>query len=104
MTVVGLEAVLILGTIVFSIGLYGALSKKSIVGILISLEIMAIAISINLVAINRFVTLSQMTGLYMTIFTMVTSAAEIGIGLGLIIAIYRARESSEVTDLEELKG
>lgn len=101
---VGLEGVLLLGTMVFAIGIYGALSKKSVIGILISLEIMAIAVSINLVAINRFVTLSSMTGLYVSIFLMVISAAEVGIGLGLIIAIYRARRSSEVPDLDELKG
>lgn len=101
---VGLEGVLLLGTIVFAIGIYGALSKKSTIGILISLELMAIAIAINLVAINRFVTLDDMTGLYVTIFTMVTSAAEVGIGLGLIIAIYRAKRSSEVSELTELKG
>lgn len=104
MTGVGLEGVLLLGTVVFAIGIYGALSKKSTIGILISLEIMAIAIAINLVGINRFVTLDDMTGLYVTIFTMVTSAAEVGIGLGLIIAIYRSRMSSEVSELDELRG
>lgn len=104
MTGVGLEGVLLLGTVVFAIGIYGALSKKSTIGILISLEIMAIAIAINLVGINRFVTLDNMTGLYVTIFTMVTSAAEVGIGLGLIVAIYRSRMSSEVSELDELRG
>lgn len=101
---IGLEASLLLALVIFSIGLYGAISKKSTIGILISLEVMAIAIAINLVAINRFVTLSEMTGLYFTIFMMVTAAAEVGIGLGLVIAIYRAGRTSEVSDLDELRG
>lgn len=101
---VGLPAFLLLAALLFSIGLYGAISKKSTIGILLSLEVMAIAISINLVAINRFVTMSEMTGLYVSIFTMVTSAAEVGIGLGLFIAIYTSGRTSEVTDLQELKG
>lgn len=101
---VGLHAFLLLAAVIFSIGLYGAISKKSTIGILISIELMAIAVSINLVAINRFATMTEMTGLYVTIFTMVTSAAEVGIGLGLFIAIFTAGRTSEVTDLEELRG
>lgn len=101
---VGLEAFLLLSAAIFSIGLYGAISKKSTIAILMSLEIMSIAISLNLVAINRFATTSQMTGWFFTIFTMVTAAAEVGIGLGMIIAIYRRSHTAEVSDLTEMKG
>lgn len=101
---VGLEAFLLLSSAVFAIGLYGAISKKSTIAILMSLEIMSIAISLNLVAINRFVTPSEMTGWFFTVFTMVTSAAEVGIGLGMLIAIYRRAHTSEVSDLDEMKG
>ncbi|MBK5210843.1 MAG: NADH-quinone oxidoreductase subunit NuoK [Coriobacteriia bacterium] len=101
---VGLDAFLLLSAALFSIGIYGAISKKSTIGILMSLEIMSIAITLNLVAIDRFVTPAAMTGWFFALFMMVTSAAEIGIGLALVIAIFRAGKTSEVSDLTELKG
>lgn len=101
---VGLEAFLLLSAALFSIGLYGAISKKSTIGVLMSLEIMAIAISINLIAFSRWVTPEAMTGWFFTLFMMVISASEVGIGLALIIALYRRGRTSEVSDYTELKG
>ena len=101
---VGLEAFLILAAVLFSLGLYGAVSKKATVQLLMSLELMAIAININLVALSRFVTPQTMDGMFFAIFTMVVSAAEIGIGLGLVLALYRQANSSEVTSLTKLEG
>lgn len=101
---VGLESFLLLSAALFSLGLYGAVSKKSTIGILMSLEIMSMAISINLIALNRWVNPALADGWFFTIFQMVVSAAEVGIGLALIIAIFRRGNTSEVSDLHELKG
>jgi len=101
---VGVEPFLMLAAVLFSLGLYGALSKKATVQLLMSLELMSIAVNINLVALSRFVTPQTMEGLFFAIFTMVVSAAEIGLGLGLVLAIYRQARTSEVTNLTELKG
>lgn len=101
---VGVEAFLILAAVLFSLGLYGAVSKKGAVQVLMSLELMAVAININLVALSRFVTPITMDGLFFTLFSMVVSAAEVGLGLALVIAIYRRSRLSEVTGLNELKG
>lgn len=101
---VGVEPFLILAAVLFSLGLYGALSKKATVQLLLSLELMAIAININVVALSRFVTPRTMDGLFFAIFTMVDSAAEVGLGLALMLAIFRRAKSSEVTNLHELKG
>jgi NADH-quinone oxidoreductase subunit K len=101
---VGVEAFLMLAAVLFALGLYGVLSKKATVQLLMSLELMAIAININLVALSRFVTPQTMDGLFFAVFTMVVSAAEIGLGLGLVLAIYRTARTSEVTDLTELEG
>lgn len=101
---VGLEAFLILSAVLFSLGLFGAVSKKGAVQILMSLEVMAVAVNINLVAISRFLTPLTMDGQFFTIFAMVISAAEIGLGLALVLAIYRRARQSEVTGLNELKG
>lgn len=101
---VGLEAFLILGAVLFSLGLYGAVSKKGAVQVLMSLELMSVAVGLNLIAFSRFRTPAEMTGWYFTVFTMVVSAAEVGLGLALILAVYRRSSTSEVTDLSELKG
>ena len=101
---VGLEAFLMLAAVLFSLGLYGAVSKKATVQLLMSLELMAIAVNINLVAFSRFVTPKTVDGWFFAVFTMVVSAAEVGLGLALILAIYRRSRGSEVTDLTELKG
>ncbi|NTU71627.1 MAG: NADH-quinone oxidoreductase subunit NuoK [Coriobacteriia bacterium] len=100
----GIEPFLMLAAVLFSIGLYGALSKKATVQLLLSLELMAMAVNINLVAFARFVTPMTMDGVFFAVFTMVVSAAEVGLGLGLVIAIYRSLKSSEVTSMNELKG
>lgn len=101
---VGLDAFLILGAVLFSMGLYGAVTKRGAVQVLMSLELMSVAIGVNLVAFSRFRTPVEMTGWFFTVFTMVISAAEVGLGLALILAIYRQSRSSEVTGLSELKG
>ena len=100
---VGVEAFLMLAAVLFSLGLYGAVSKKGAVQVLMSLELMSVAVNINLVALSRFVTPVTMDGLFFTIFVMVISAAEVGLGLALIIAIYRRARTSELTGLSELK-
>jgi NAD(P)H-quinone oxidoreductase subunit 4L len=101
---VGVQAFLMLAAVLFSLGLYGVLSKKATVQILMSLELMAIAININLVALSRFVTPKTMDGLFFAVFSMVDSAAEIGLGLALVLAVFKHSNDSEVTGLSELKG
>jgi NAD(P)H-quinone oxidoreductase subunit 4L len=69
-----------------------------------SLEVMAVAVNINLLAFSRFVTPVTMDGQFFTMFSMVVSAAEIGLGLALVLAVYRRSRKSEVVDLDDLKG
>lgn len=101
---VGLPAYLLLAAALFSLGLYGAVSKKGAVQILMSLELMSVAVDLNLLAFSKFVTPLQMTGQFFTVFVMVLSAAEIGLGLALVVAIFRASHTAEVASLSELKG
>jgi NADH-quinone oxidoreductase subunit K len=93
-----------LAAALFSLGLYGAVSKKGAVQVLMSLELMAVSININLVSFAHFVTPKTMDGWFFAVFAMVVSAAEVGLGLALILAIYRRSRDSEVTGLSELKG
>lgn len=101
---IGLEAYLILGAALFSIGLYGAVSKRGAVQVLMALELMAIAVDINMLAFSRYVTPLPMTGQFFAVFVMVISAAEVGLGLALVLAIFKRSRSAEVTELSELKG
>ena len=100
---VGLEAFMMLAAVLFSLGLYGAISKRSTIQLLISFELMAMAISINLVAIDRWVTPVRATGQFFALFEMALAAAEIAIALALVVAIYRSAQSTEVEDFSQLR-
>lgn len=101
---IGLTHLLVLAALLFSIGLYGALSRRNAVHVLMSLELMANAVNINLVAFSRFVTPATLDGQFFAVFSMVVSAAEIGLGLALVLAIYRRKKSVELDAIQDLKG
>ncbi len=101
---VGVAGFMALAAVLFSLGLYGALSRKSAVMVLMSLEIMANAVNLNAVALSRFLAPERMTGQYFAVFSMVVSAAEIGLGLALVLAIYRKRRTVELEAMQELRG
>ncbi len=100
---IGLEHYLILSAILFSIGLYGALSKRNAIVILMSIEIMLNAVNISMVAFSRYITPALLTGQVFAIFIMVVAAAEAAVGLAIIIAIYRSRDTIEVTKIDLMK-
>ena len=101
---VGPEAFMILAAVLFTLGLYGAVSKRSAVMVLMSLELMAVSVNLNMVALSRFITPETMAGQFFAVFTMVVSAAEIGLGLALVLAIYRQSRSIELSSMDRLKG
>ena len=101
---VGLPHLLTLAALLFGIGMYGALSRKNAVHVMMSLELMANAVNINLVALSRFVTPEALTGQFFAVFSMVVSAAEIGLGLALVLALYRSKKSVELEAMQDLKG
>ena len=100
---IGLEHYLILSTILFSIGLYGALAKRSAIVILMCIELMLNAVNIALVAFSRYVVPLLLTGQVFAIFIIVVAAAEAAVGLAIIIAIYRGRETIDATKIDLMK-
>jgi NADH:ubiquinone oxidoreductase subunit K len=100
---VGLEHYLILSAVLFSIGLYGALAKRNAIVILMSIEIMLNAVNIAMIAFSRFIVPSLLTGQVFAIFIMAVAAAEAAVGLAIIIAIYRSRETIEATRIDLMK-
>jgi NAD(P)H-quinone oxidoreductase subunit 4L len=100
---IGLEHYLILSAILFSIGLYGALSKHNAIVILMCIEIMLSAVNIALVAFSRYIVPLQLTGQVFAIFTIAVAAAETAVGLAIIIAIYRNRETIDAGKIDLMK-
>jgi NAD(P)H-quinone oxidoreductase subunit 4L len=100
---VGLEHYLILSAVLFSIGLYGALAKRNAIVILMSIELMLNGVNIALVAFSRYIVPLALTGQVFVIFVMVVAAAEVAVGLAIIIAIYRHRETIDATKINLMK-
>lgn len=95
---------LILAAALFCLGLYGVLSRRNAIAVLMGVELMLNAVNINLVAFNRFVTPALVVGQVFAIFVLAVAAAEAAVGLALIIAIYRARDSVNLEDADLMKG
>ena len=102
----GLEHYLILSAGMFSIGLYGALAKRNAVAILMCIEIMLNAVNIALVAFSRYLVPNSvlLTGQVFAIFIITVAAAEAAVGLAIIIAIYRSRQSVDVEQADSMNG
>jgi NADH:ubiquinone oxidoreductase subunit K len=87
----------------FSIGMFGVLSRRNAIAILMSIELMLNAVNINLVAFWRYETPLQLNGQVFAAFVFVVAAAEAAVGLALIISIYRRRRSVIAEDVHMLK-
>jgi NAD(P)H-quinone oxidoreductase subunit 4L len=100
---VGLKSYLILSAILFSIGLYGALSKRNAIAIMLCIEIMLNAVNISMTAFSRYVTPTELTGQIFPLFIMIVAAAETAIGLAIIMNIYRKRGSVNTMKIDLMK-
>lgn len=100
---VGLEHYLVLSAILFAIGLYGALAKRNTIAILLCIEIMLNAVNIAMVAFSRYVAPQMLTGQVFVIFIMAVAAAEAAVGLAIIMAIYRRRNTVDPTEIDSMK-
>lgn len=100
---IGLNHYLLLGTVLFGIGAYGVFAKRNAIAVLMSIELMLNAVNVNFVAINRFLQPAAGMGQLFAIFVIVVAAAEVAVGLALIISIYRHRKSVDLNDFSLLK-
>jgi len=99
---IGLNHYLLLSAMLFAIGTIGVLVRRNVILVLMSLELMFNAANINLVAVSYF--RPDLTGQIFSIFTITVAAAEVAIGLGLVIALFRNKEAINVDDFSLLKG
>jgi NADH-quinone oxidoreductase subunit K len=95
---------LLLAAGLFSIGLYGVIARRNAVAILMSVELMLNAVNINLIAFWRYGSPEQPTGMAWAIFVLTVAAAEAAVGLALLIAVYRTRQSVVAEELDLLKN
>ena len=114
-----LESFLIVGAILFAIGLYGALSNRNAITVLMSLELMFNAVNITAVALSRYVVPAGLasdpaiageelarlllTGQIFAIFIITVAAAEVALGVAIVIAVYRSRQTAFVTDANQMR-
>jgi NADH-quinone oxidoreductase subunit K len=98
----GLHAYLTLAALVFAIGLFGVLTRRNAVGILLGIELMLNAVNINLVAFARWQ--ADVAGLVFTLFTIAITVAEVAVGLAIVIVIFRVRRTVDADRLDLLRG
>lgn len=93
----------LLSGVLFSLGLYGVLARKSAVLILMSIELMLNAVSLNLVGAAIFLDPNQILGQILAIFIIVVAAAEVGLAIAIILRVYRNRKSVNVDEIDIMK-
>ncbi len=102
---IGLQHFLVLSAILFAIGMFGALSRSNAVGVLLSIELMLNAVNVMMVAFACYVESSQpLAGQLFAIFIMTVAAAEAAVGLAIIIAIFRHRQTVDLRNINVLRG
>jgi NADH-quinone oxidoreductase subunit K len=94
---------LVLAALLFSLGVYGVLTRRNAVLVLLSVELMLAAVNINLVAFDRFLADQLAGGQVFALFIIAVAAAEVGIGLAIVLLIFRNRRNANVDDLDLMK-
>jgi NADH-quinone oxidoreductase subunit K len=87
----------------FCCGVYGFITRKNMIAILISLELMLNSVDINFVVFNRFLFPGELEGMFFTLFAIAIAAAETALAIAIIINIYRAAKNVDVTGLNQMK-
>ncbi len=98
-----MEYYLILSTVMFFTGIYGFLTRKNLLAILISIELVLNSVEINFSVFNRFLYPEQMEGMFFSLFGIAISAAETAVAIAIIINIYRIVDNIDVRHIDKMK-
>ncbi|MFC5701582.1 NADH-quinone oxidoreductase subunit NuoK [Cohnella faecalis] len=98
-----LASYLTLAAVLFCLGLYGVLTKRNAVIVLLSIELMLNAVNLNLVAFSKYGTTPSIAGQIFSLFTMTVAAAEAAVGIAVLIVLYRSRVTVNVDEFDELR-
>ena len=101
--IIPLWHVLVFSALIFCIGIYGALTRRNIIGILISIELILNAVNLNLIAFSKTTALSPEAGQVFAIFVMALAAAGATVGLAIVLALYRIRRTVFTDEVDLLK-
>lgn len=103
MTTPGLYHLLFLSTALFFIGVYGFFTRRNLVTMLMSIELVLNSVNLNFIAFNKYLWPNGMDGLFFTIFIIAIAAAEAAVAIAIIINLYRSHRSIDVEQAEEMK-
>ena len=100
---VRMEYYLILAAVMFFAGVYGFITRRNLIAVLISIELILNAVDVNFAVFNRYLFPGQLEGFFFTLFDIAIAAAETAVAIAIIINIYRNLRNIEVKNLDELK-
>lgn len=103
MNSVPLEHILFVSTALFFIGMYGLFTRRNLITMLMSIELILNSVNINFVAFNKYLYPDKLGGIFFTIFIITIAAAEAAVAIAIIINLYRSHQSIDVEDSAELK-
>ena len=95
--------ILLLATFLFSVGIYGVLARRNAVIVLMSIELMLNAVNLNLIAFNALLRDMHLMGQVFALFVITIAAAELGVGLAIVLLVYRNRQTVSIDDVTLMK-
>lgn len=98
-----LSQILFVSTFLFFIGMYGLFTRRNLITMLMSIELMLNSVNINFVAFNKYLFPDNLDGLFFTLFIITIAAAEAAVAIAIIINLYRSHHSIDVDDATEMK-
>jgi len=101
--VIPIENFLILSGLLFAIGFYGVLARRSAIMILMAVELMLAGVAINFIAFATYLDGEAFSGLVFALFVITVAAAEVGLALGIVLRLYRERRTANVDEADSLK-
>ncbi|MBL0235002.1 MAG: NADH-quinone oxidoreductase subunit NuoK [Chitinophagaceae bacterium] len=99
----GLFHILFISTTLFFLGVYGFFTRRNLITMLMSLELILNSVNLNFIAFNKYLWPGQMEGLFFTVFIIAIAAAEAAVAIAIIINLYRSHRSIDVESAEEMK-
>ena len=99
----GLYHILFISTALFFIGVYGFFTRRNLITVLMSVELVLNSVNLNFIAFNKYLWTDKLDGLFFTIFVIAIAAAEAAVAIAIIINLYRSHHSIDVERAEEMK-
>ncbi|NUM32575.1 MAG: NADH-quinone oxidoreductase subunit NuoK [Bacteroidetes bacterium] len=103
MKVIGIEHIVFVSTVLFFIGIYGFLTRRNMITMLMSIELILNSVCLNFVSFNKFLYHDKLEGVFFTLFIITIAAAEAAVAIAIIINLYRSYKTIDIEEADELK-